>query len=403
LLHSRLPERIKSALISFALFFFARGLLHAQELILITYQRSFLRAGLPSKASVLLDAVNDDRADEFIGELYNFALRYVYENGEVLGDDPDMKNLALTAARGAVKAGHPASADMLWNVFTVLSDSFTRVEILNSLTTLALSTQGGNNSLIKENLNRFLLDASNDSHAGLIVDNQLIKSVIKALVSFGDSSSYQALLSAAGAFPPPLSKESGQAMDAIPGNLKEFLLGRIRGGQAQEKLAAFMVVEESRSLSISDKGELGEAALESALLLPSQDEFSILLRCAAIRSLTLSKRTRASRLVIRHFHTIHTEYMFGIVPKERFIEAIVCLKSMGDFESAQTLILELGYINSSVEKNSAYDGEIVLALIKNLGEMGNKAAFDNLLYISYLGYPEEIKNAARDALNLLKW
>jgi hypothetical protein len=63
----------------------------------------------------------------------------------------------------------------------------------------------------------------------------------------------------------------------------------------------------------------------------------------------------------------------------------------------------MGYINSQTERNGEYDGELTMAVVKTLGEMGDKAAYDNLLYISHLSYPEQIKAAAREALNRLRW
>ena len=45
----------------------------------------------------------------------------------------------------------------------------------------------------------------------------------------------------------------------------------------------------------------------------------------------------------------------------------------------------------------------MLSLINSLGEMGDKAAFDSLLYATYLDYPEEVIAAAKNALAKLKW
>lgn len=42
-------------------------------------------------------------------------------------------------------------------------------------------------------------------------------------------------------------------------------------------------------------------------------------------------------------------------------------------------------------------------MIDSLAKLGDKSAFDYLLYVGYLEYPESIKKAARDALSGLKW
>ena len=82
---------------------------------------------------------------------------------------------------------------------------------------------------------------------------------------------------------------------------------------------------------------------------------------------------------------------------------------MNSPDAAQALSLELGYLNSQFERAkkdgtfSENDEALVLGVIKALGEMRNKIAFDNLHYVAYLDYPESVKAAAREALNNLKW
>ena len=46
---------------------------------------------------------------------------------------------------------------------------------------------------------------------------------------------------------------------------------------------------------------------------------------------------------------------------------------------------------------------VVLSVIKALGGLGDKAAFDYLLYATYLDYPSDVTDAARLALAKLKW
>ena len=376
----------------------APSFLHAQETILASYQRSFMRAGLAAKTGILRDAVNDDRADEFIGEFYEFALRFIVENGDLLRDDPDMIILVSTAARGAGTSGHMASAETLWKVFLIFRDSRSRVEILRSLGVL-----GKDNSNIIENLNLFLLDQNKEYRSGMVPDYSVLEACSEALGLLGDSSSYTALFSAAAAdYPPPLSGIIYRALESINGDLKQFLADVIRSNSAAEKVTALWIAVENRNFSNADKGELAEAALDAALILP-QDASSSSLRYAAIGILSSLKWTRASPLAIRHFYLVRTDFENGKAPRERFIEAINCLGAMGDSESAQAIALQLGYFTSRFDHGGAYDEAVIIALIRVLGEMGDKAAFDYLLYAGYVDYPEQVKAAAREAMNRLKW
>jgi HEAT repeat protein len=76
---------------------------------------------------------------------------------------------------------------------------------------------------------------------------------------------------------------------------------------------------------------------------------------------------------------------------------------MESSDAAMALALQLGLINAQTEKTGLYDEDITLAAVQALGAIGDKAAFDYLLYISYLPYPEHIQAAAKEALNRLKW
>jgi hypothetical protein len=76
---------------------------------------------------------------------------------------------------------------------------------------------------------------------------------------------------------------------------------------------------------------------------------------------------------------------------------------MESAEAAQALALQLGFANAQTEKSRIYDESLILAVIKAIGTIGDKSAFDQLLYVSYLSYPEHIQAAAKEALSHLKW
>jgi hypothetical protein len=65
--------------------------------------------------------------------------------------------------------------------------------------------------------------------------------------------------------------------------------------------------------------------------------------------------------------------------------------------------LYLDSLNKEMEKGTVPSKQVVLAVITALGGLGDKTAFDYLLYVTYLEYPEEVIAAARDALAKLKW
>ena len=75
----------------------------------------------------------------------------------------------------------------------------------------------------------------------------------------------------------------------------------------------------------------------------------------------------------------------------------------GTRESAARLSQYLVLNNSLVEGGGSYDELVVLALVEALGALGDNIATDGLIYISHLNYSSEVKSAARQAFDNLKF
>jgi HEAT repeat protein len=376
---------------------------YAQEPILLSYQLNFVRANLSTKASILQDALKDDRSGEFIGQLYEIALNFIHQNGELFRNDPEMITLAGVACRGAGKAGYKSSAETLWKVFTAYHDSLTRVEALNALAVL-----GKGNVPVVENINRYLTERNNFFRSGIAPDLPSLSAAIFALGRLGDKSSFPVLFSAMTAgYSAGISDEAAYALTMIDGDYKHFLVDAIKKNTPAEKLAAFKAGLNNKRFTDNERAELAETALEISLEdhAGGQENEDALrsLRYLSIPVLTELQWTRATALVIKHYYRVQTDYGEGNADKAHFLEAIHCLGAMGSSEAAQVLALQLGFFNSQTERNGGVDEQIALAVINSLGEIGDKTAFDYLLYIGYLSYPDTIQLAAKEALNRLKW
>lgn len=380
-----------------------QGLCAQEGSILSSYERNFTRAGLPNKASILRDAARDNRAPEFIGQLYEFALVFALQNAELLRDDSDMIAIAGLAANGAGTSGHKSSLDTLWKVFSAFRDSQTRANVLGALAVL-----GKGNAQVIENLNQFLANQNSLYRSGMDLDYATLSACISALGSLGDKSSYPVIFSAMTAgYSEDIVQEAAKALDSIEGDFQQYLTDVIRKNPLQEKLTAFRAGIQSTRLNASERGTLAEIALETSIdLKPDTYEGDLAasaLRTESVIALGELKWTRATPLAVNYFHQIQTEYSRGTAPKERFLEAIACLGAMGSADAAQTLALQLGFYNSQIERTGEFDEPLTLGVVNALGEIGTKAAFDYLLYVGYLAYPESIQAAAKEALNQLKW
>ena len=398
--NSKFRTRFLTSFFLFGLFFvlLSGKRLDAQESILTSYERNFIRSSLAAKTGILKDAATDERAGEFIGSLYEFALQFALTNGPMLRDDPDMIALVAAAAKGAGDGGNRDSVRSLWELFRIFQDSYSRVEILN-----ALGILGKGNPQIIGNLNQLLEDQNRVYRAGNInLNYPVLGACITALGALGDDSSFPFLFSAMIAgYPQSITQETLKALDSIQGNYKDYLIEVIRNNPFPEKAAAFRIGAYNAKLKPAERGELARIALEVSL--DASGSPAAALRYDAITVLTRLKWSPASSLALRNFYRVLTDFTNNAAPRERLLEAITCLGVMDSTEAAQALTLQLGFINSQTERTGEYNEAVILAIINALGELGDKAAFDHLLYISYLNYPDRIQASAKEALNLLKW
>ena len=128
------------------------------------------------------------------------------------------------------------------------------------------------------------------------------------------------------------------------------------------------------------------------------------LQLATVQQIDESDWTRAAAIVAEYFVQAQEQFNQGLITREQFLGVVVCLEGLATSHSVSALVNYLGVLNmAAAQKVSSVDQEVLLAVIESLGALGDKAAFDNLLYVTYLPYPETITTAARTALAGLKW
>jgi hypothetical protein len=83
--------------------------------IVLAYRRNFARASLSTKLELLKEAAA--RSDASMGPLYDMALRFAVDNSAFLGQDPQLKDLAVLAAvetgEGRLRQGYRRSLGAL--------------------------------------------------------------------------------------------------------------------------------------------------------------------------------------------------------------------------------------------------------------------------------------------------
>ena len=385
---------------------FSLGFIYAQESeseenpTIESFLRNFARANLDTKIKVLEDAEQLDL--EGLGPLYHKAIQFVTGNQILLLTDPAAQRLAILATRLIGEADYAEARYDLWDLFDIDKDTTVRVQVLNSLGEIA----DGDEEIIWK-LNNFLLSQNTQFLTGGRPDMQVVAACIAALGELGDPSSFPVIFTAMSlSYSDTITSIARQSLYGIEGELKGHLIDVIEKNTIDEKLDALRMALAEDKLTEDEKGEIAERAMEVGLNTTSPDatEKAQLreLRYIAARALTDRKWAKATDLAIRHFDVTVMEYDRGIARKTDFLEAIACLGAMATHEAAVRLNLYLDLLNTYKEQDRKVDGQIVLAVINNLGKLGDKVAMDNLLFVGYLNYSQTVQNAAREAINNLK-
>ena len=367
------------------------------ETILQSYERIFVRSNLSTKVNVLSDAAHDEAAAGFYGPLCGIALDFVITNAVLFRDDPDMLSLAVAAVRGVGKYAFDPAAESLWQVFLRFPDNVIRYEILEVLPVLDTRSLTGK-------ITEFLAEQNRLSNSGLPVDLELLSPLFTILGTTGEESSYPVLFESSQLFSGEPKDQAVKALYEINGDLLGFLIKVILENPPPEKLSAFTLALSWDKLSSEKKGELAEAALEVALAV-SGERWSETeeLAGAALLLIRVNEWVRAIPLVFKYYNQSLAAFRTDLSSKQPLISAINCLGNLKSADTAQTLALQLGLWNSRSAALEKEEEEVVLALINALGQLGYKASYDGLLYTSMLPYPDEITEAARNALDKLKW
>ncbi|MCX7656443.1 MAG: hypothetical protein N2Z76_07960 [Treponemataceae bacterium] len=382
-----------------------RAILGAQESseLFNSYARNFLKSSSSTRIELIQSALADPRLTLMMGPLCDFVLSFSLQYSDLLRDDPDQITLTTMVAQKIGDTGYVQAVQTVWRVFMVYRDTKTRTALLSSLSKL-----GRGDSRIIENLNQFLMNQNNLFRSGMGIDYEILSASIAALGALGDGSSFPVLFSTMmTSYPEEYKKQAVQALGMIKGDYKKYLIDVIKKNPPLEKVAALNIAQERPSFVPADLGEIAEAALEVALGLypvdPEEQRAVQDLRYRSVQIIRDNKWSRASTLVLKHFYQVQGEYAKKPEEKGHFLEAIGCLGVMGSSEAASALSLHLGLINSTMERSGQFDREVLEAIINALGELGDKVAFDYLLYVGYLPYPTDIKALARNAMNRLRW
>lgn len=364
--------------------------------------KNFVKGNLSEKTSAVKAATKDD-----VEELSRRAIDFSIENKEILGDDRELAALAvsgiLAVPSDSVDAMEETEkekvSDNLLNLYNLFNDETVKIAVLNKISKLNISTEK-----FKESLNSYLANCNPESE-----NKSILISSIQTIGEIGDSNSFNILLG-------NIQKNEWQnyqnETEKALGNLcvkaEKELIEIIGKGNVAECRKIFEFVLKNQKNNQIFCAKISESVLARTIYIyensGSADEEIISLQIDSFCVLRDLKWTRAAATTIKFFDIAVKEFENSQMSEKYFCMVIEGIAETSPIESVSRLASYLSKQNKAMEnENSKVSEPVVLSLIKTLGAIGDKNAFDSLLAVTYYNYSDTVIAEAREALAKLKW
>jgi hypothetical protein len=375
---------------------------HAQTVdgVSLSYQRNFIRANMATKIDLLNDASRITNAN--MTPLYVDAMGFAVQHYPTLGQDTQLLELAAVAASKVGAYRDPEAVPSLKKLLLTIPEAKVRLAILSSYPAVAKDRKDD-----IAFLNTWFQEAQTASLSGNPVDSRVLAAAAQALGKLGSSTSFAVLFaSCVSPLDSSVVQASQIALNQLSDGYTANILAIIRNNGLQDMQVAYALSSKKDGLAKADRAQIAEAVFARLSTGKAEDATTPQVKellLDSMKQLSELKWSQASPAVVAFFYEVQGAYGAGTSLGEYMIPVISCMGSMATSEAASALSIFLGLLNSETEQKKTYNEQLLLACIQSLGELGDKTAFDYLLYVGYLDYPEKVKQASRDALARLKW
>lgn len=365
-------------------------------------QRNFVKGNIIDKTEAVKAA-----SEVEIVDLAKAAIEFSLNYKEILGDDSDLSALAISGIT-ALPVEYIENSNMteknlisekLIGLYSVFEDENVKIAVLNKISSFKFSVEN-----FIPLLNDFVKNSSVNEE-NLV----LLKSVVNTLGSIGNNQSFIIMLGALSEKKwEPLFENLEKSLCMLAEPLEKEILDILRRGNVKDCRRLFdLIVKKSENSQIF-KAEIAENVLLRTIYIyensNSTGEDLISLQLESFDFLKKLKWTRASNTIVSYLKTARSEYDQKLLEEDKFCEIITGVSDVAPIGAIQPLATYLIFLNSKMEEKSSDVSEnLVLAIIKSLGAIGDKNAFDALLGVTYFEYSDSVIAAARDALAKLKW
>ena len=383
------------------IFIFAVLFIFAANAEISDSQKKFIKGNIQDKTTAVKEAENEDAVI-----LPKKSIDFVLSNAESFASDRDFSALALASVLKLpkepqnIEKNFSGITDDLIQLFTLFNDETVRIAIIDKFNSIQTATEKAKFVALLNNYIKTINAQTKDS--------AVTKNAVECLGKNGNSESFLLLY----------GLWKNKICETFAGEVEKSLLmltdshindciKLIARSSIKEIGEFFNLIKNSSEIHLNSKAEIAENALLATINNTEGDSKNslqtIALELDALQTLSDAQWTRSASLSVQYFSIAKEQYKKNILKEEQFIQVIKCMTTLSSPDAAQNLSNYLAELNSLSEKNVTSARNVVLAVINSLGALGDKTAFDNLLYVTYLNYPEEIKNAARTSLAMLKW
>ena len=364
----------------------------------------FIKGNISDKTAAVREA-SDSEAAWISSQAINFCL----ENKALLGSDRELDGLAVAAVLSFspdnVKIDGDEAAEKLISDFISLFVKFNKsntvqIAVISKIVALKDSIPAEAFTAV---LNEYVRTA--DIKA---TDSGVFKASLNALETIGNNESFTILygLLNDGKYNSYRKEIESATVALIPAAMDE-VLAMISGADKKKTASIFELSQKNTKISSKNLCEISEKVLIETILLTENSSVvstaDTEVQLAALKILSDNKWTRASDTVLKYFERSKTMYEKNNLNEENFITIVSSLKNIAPLNAVSPLISYLEELNGLTEDGKQVSSDLVLALINTLGAIGDKAAFDSLLAVTYLNYEESVLTAAREALSGLRW
>lgn len=381
--------KLNAALILLALFF-------SQSLSAVeTYEIQFAKGNISQKTTAVLAA-----AAEGDYTLAVKAIDFAISEKDILADDRDFLTLVRTSVKTLAESNSVKLKNYEKNIIDIFK-SFKEEDIRLSVLDLMNNYPSAN---IVSVINNYLTECTMSNEQM----NPVILKAITVLGKIGNTTSFQLLFAISlNHIWPQFEKQIDSSLAPLVDFSEKEIIRIMNIAPMGDKIEIINLLSRLEIHSQNISGEVAEIGLAVSISnIESVNEMTeerLELQMAAIKLLSKAKWTRASQNVTEFFPYLRMEYEQKVINADQFAEVINCMSEIASGKTAAILSEYLDSLNRNLEDDVLPETAVIMAVIKSLGRLGDKAAFDSLLSVTYLDYPEEISIAARQALSDLKW